>query len=250
MTASLLFEISKVSRRTLAVVVSIAAILIALSLTGIAMSQADALDAGATSVAAATRAVVSMGFTGVLFATLMGAFLITSEERSHTMSATFLLNPNRREVLQAKATVAAALGLAIGVISNGLAVLLTFVALDRFGHEPEFTMQTWTMVIASVVVTAVAGPWGLAIGTFVRTSVAATAVIVIWTTMLEAAIITITPAVGKFLPGGAQAGVIRFTEDVDALGRVAASGLLMVYVAAALVLADRAVRTREVQAAK
>lgn len=242
-----LLELSKAPRRTLAILVFIAAALIGLSVTGSVIAQDPLILSGELTNSEVTRSLVTMGFAGVLFATLMGAYVMTSESRNRTLGSTFLLNPNRREVLFAKALTSMVLGLGIGLVCNALAIGLAVLLLGQYGHTPAFSTDLWVMVAGSVLVTVIAGPWGLAVGTVARSSVAATSIVVIWSAMFEVALAAVAPSVSRFLPGEVQAAMAQLTDHGDALGRLPAILLFLGYLLGASWAAHRVVQTREVR---
>ncbi|MFV0523565.1 MAG: hypothetical protein ACK5RL_03600 [Acidimicrobiales bacterium] len=248
MIRTVLFELSKVSRRTLGIVIGVGVFMISINVIGVASQSATDLDNGVTTVSEATRHIVLNGFAGLLFATLMGAYLITGEEKARTLGSTFLLNPRRGQVLRAKAAVAALLGLVIGLAANGSAVVAMWGTLRIHGYSPVFDRPVTVTLLATTAVMAAAAPWGLALGTFLRQSVIATVAIVVYTTMFETVIIEFLPKVGRFLPGGVQAAVMDDQLIPDRLGRLPGGLMLVGYILVALVAAHQYLRAREIRA--
>ncbi|MFV0257368.1 MAG: ABC transporter permease [Acidimicrobiales bacterium] len=241
-------ELSKVQRRTLAIVVGVGVFMISINVIGVAAQSATDLDNGVVTLPDATRHIVLNGFAGLLFATLMGAYLITGEEKARTMGSTFLLNPRRGEVLRAKAAVAALLGLVIGLAANASAIGAMWATLRIHGYSPTFDRSVMITLLATTAVMAVAAPWGLALGTFLRQSVIATVAIVVYTTMFETVIIEFLPRVGRYLPGGAQAAVMDDQLIPERLGRLPGGLVLLGYTVVALIAAQQYLRAREIRA--
>jgi hypothetical protein len=84
------------------------------------------------------------------------------------------------------------------------------------------------------------------VGSIVRAQVAALAGIVVWTTMVEAALLHLFPSVGRWLPGGAEAAVVADPSLPQRLSRPGGALLLLAWIAVAGAVAVTTLRTRDI----
>ncbi|MEL3949650.1 MULTISPECIES: ABC transporter permease [Streptomyces] len=197
-------------------------------------------DQGTTGADAAEQ-IVRQGFAGLLFATVAGSLLVTGEYRHRTWTRTYLITPRRGRVLAAKALVAFLVGIPVGVLS----VLTSTLVAVLGGHAPTYTGDMIRLNAMIVVISALAGPWGVALGYLIRNQVATVIAIVAYTSGIEAVLIVAAPSFGRFLPGGAQLSLLHDPELTMPLQAWAAVAVLLGYVAVALVCALRRERTAE-----
>ncbi|MFE9535003.1 ABC transporter permease [Streptomyces sp. NPDC006691] len=188
-----------------------------------------------TAGAEAAEAIVRQGFAGLPFATIAGALLVTGEYRQRTWTRTYLTMPRRGRVLAAKAVVSFLVGIPIGVLS---ALVSTLVAVFG-GHPPMYNTEMVRLTVMIVAVSALAGPWGVALGYLIRNQVATVLAIVVYTTGIEAVLIVVAPSFGRFLPGGAQLSLLHDPELTMPLPAWSAGSLLTAYAAVGLVCALR-----------
>lgn len=194
-----------------------------------------------TTGAEAAEAIVRQGFAGLLFATVAGSLLVTGEYRHRTWTRTYLITPRRGRVLAAKALVSFLVGVPVGVLS----VLVSSLVATLGGHPPAFTGDLVRLDVMIVVISALAGPWGVALGYLIRNQVATVLAIVAYTSGVEAVVIVAAPSFGRFLPGGAQLSLLHDPELTMPLQAWAAVVLLLGYIAVALVCALRREKTAE-----
>ena len=234
------------SRRALALLPAAGAFFVVLSVAGNASVQRHRMLAGTTTPADASYFLVGMGFAMVLFSALSGAWQITSEHRSRSIGLMTLVAPRRTPVLVAKGVVAAAVGAVHGLV--GVAAALVTAKLAMAGYHLPLPLGGRMLALGAglVAVSALAGPWGLFIGAVVRSPVASSAGIVVWTTMVEATLIHLFPTVGRWLPGGVQAAVVADPSLPQRLGPAEGAALLLLWVAGAAWLAVASFRTRDI----
>ena len=65
------------------------------------------------------------------------------------------------------------------------------------------------VLAAGVAVMALYGPIGVAIGALVRNQIAAVAGALVWLLAVEGFLVTLLPAIGRWMPGGATAGLLQ-----------------------------------------
>ena len=172
---------------------------------------------------------------------VLGVLLVTSEYATGQIRATFGATPQRRTVLAAKAATFTGVVLAAGLISSFVAF---FVGQAIFASKGLGVSITEPGVLRAVAgggfYLAAVGLLGLGLGTILRRTAGAVAALV--------AVLVLAPLVGGFLPASfqesvgkffpAQAGMAVFsvTPDPRSLTPWAGYGVLLAYVAAALVV--------------
>lgn len=171
---------------------------------------------------------IVVGITGVLLfvPALIGTIGITGEYRHRTIAATFLAEPRRGRVLAAKLAVFSAFGLAYGVVASlasgaalGLSALFRGVELGVPAGELA------TLLAQLSVAAAVYMVLGVGIGAIARHQLVAIGIVLGYFYFLEYVLLVI-PGINTiypFLPGGATAGLTRFTFVTSAIAEQTAS---------------------------
>jgi hypothetical protein len=183
--------------------------LIILGLLGFARENDRLLAAGTLTLGRATERMLSQGFAALLFATLAGALCVTAEFRHSTIGRSVFLFGGRGRLLMAKIGASIITGVLLGALGALASVVATLVWLDRGGRPMVWTGDAVLTVAGVVIVSALAGPLGVAIGWAVRNQTCAVVGILVWILGVESAFVSLVPSVGKWLPGGAQAAVYR-----------------------------------------
>jgi ABC-2 type transport system permease protein len=152
---------------------------------------------------------LSSGFTAGLIATILGALFVTSEFRYKTCSQSILDCGSRTRWYLAKMPVVAIAGVAITAIGQFAAVATALPFLSAKGIHPDLWSGTLLrMTLGTIALGLPTALLGLAIGLLLRSQVATTAGIILYTMAAEAAMVQFVPAVGRWLPGGAQASLV------------------------------------------
>jgi ABC-2 type transport system permease protein len=169
-----------------------------------------------------------------LLALVLGILIITGEYRHKTVTPTFLAEPRRGRVVTAKVGIAFAggvalgvltmlIGLVIGLILVGLKVHSCVTSLSRQGvhqgmsealcqaqHGRYFvaTSQTlwhhWGRIAPGVILgTGLFAIYGLGLGALLKNQVVAIVVGLVFTLVLESIIGAVWPTVGEYLPAQA-----------------------------------------------
>ena len=146
-----------------------------------------------------------------VFAIIIGALGMTQELRHQTLTATLLTEPHRNKVTGAKMAayfvVGAFYGLVGVIVGYGLALAL--LPLKTHGDIPWSSL--WQIAGGAILGSALFAVLGVAVGTLVRNQIAAILGILVWVLLIEQLIVAFLPSVGKWLPGGALAGVLQST---------------------------------------
>ncbi|HEY8982526.1 MAG TPA: hypothetical protein VIU15_23425 [Streptomyces sp.] len=201
------------------------------------------LDAG---TAQGLHQALSNGFSSALLAAVLGALLVTTEYRYRTAGDSITLLPGRGTWLLAKAGVASALGL-VYTIAGQLTVLA--IGVPMLGAKGVDVDLLQGDLFGTIWGTCLLGPFaavfGVGIGALVRNQVASAAGLVIYTILLEGALVKFLPEVGKYLPGGAIAA-IALDPSVEHLPMTAGFLLYAAWAGAALYAGARRLAAQDV----
>ena len=170
-------------------------------------------------------------------ALIVGVVAVTAEFRHRTVTATFLVEPRRGNVVAAKLGVAALAGATVAVAAavGDLVLGAVFVAT---GNGTASTMLTELGHVAPGVVAASAlfGIYGVGLGALLRNQVAALVVGLGVTVILEPIVRGIVPGVGKWFPSAAAQSLDSVTAHASSGFASSTFPLLSPGVAAAVLL--------------
>lgn len=183
--------------------------------------------------------IFSTWLTTVL-ASIMGTLLFTSEVQHGTIAATATARPARWVTVAAKSVIAAAFGLAMGVL--GMIGGLSGAVLG--GLESGDTSGMATTALWGLLLTTLAPLLGLGVGMILRHSAAAVSILLVWAFVIENLVRTLIPAdAARFMPFSAANGLLGISSATDtaetlaaALTRVQDALLFGGYAAAALTI--------------
>ncbi len=147
---------------------------------------------------------------GYIFPVILGAMVVTTEFRHHTITPTLLAEPRRTRVLSGKLIAVIPCAVVVAVCGVGGAVVggaLTLVAMGEptFLSDPEILRTIGMSVVALVVWSLV----GVGFGSVLTNQVAAIVVLLVFTQFVEPMLRLLlaqfdaTEMVSKFLPGAA-----------------------------------------------
>ena len=145
------------------------------------------------------------GSSVVLFSTLAGLIMATSEFRYGTIRPTLLVEPRRRVVLAAKLIAAALAGTLFAVICVAVAFGGGFAILAARDVSVALTSShTLVLVFGTIAASAVGGMLGVAIGTLIRNQVGAIVAVAAYAFAIDAVLFSAVASVGRYLPGKAS----------------------------------------------
>lgn len=147
-----------------------------------------------------------------------GTLMFTGEVQHGTLAASITAQPARWVTVAAKSTIAAAFGLAMGVVGmiGGLSGTV-LGGLERGDASGMTATAAWGLML-----TTVAAVFGLGIGMIVRHSATAISMTLVWAFVLENLFRAFAPATAtRFLPFSAANGLlnIQTTSDPEALAQ-------------------------------
>lgn len=204
-----------VSGRSLATLAVVAFALNCLAILGNAAPTIAKLDAGSASLATVSHDLLRLGFGTLLFATLFGAILTTSEFRHGSIGRSLFIARRLERLMAAKSVAAVAGGALFGLLGAGSAVATTAVYLSARGQHLVLDQESILIVIGVFAVCVLSSLWGMLIGWIVRAQMPTLIGIMAWTLIAESAVVSLAPGVGRFLPGGAQASIYRDFANGD-----------------------------------
>jgi ABC-type transport system involved in multi-copper enzyme maturation permease subunit len=141
------------------------------------------------------------GGVALIFSSLAGVLLITSEFRYGTIHPTLLFTPRRWRVLTAKLTAGLLTGLAFGAAAVGLALGIGSLILTARGIPPALHGEQIALLIAGGLAgVALRGALGVGLGALVRNQVAAVIGLLAWDFVINGLLFGLAPAVGRFMP--------------------------------------------------
>lgn len=167
---------------------------------------------------------------------LLGVLAFTQEFRYGTVSSTFLVSPQRPRVLTAKWLAVALASIPVSVITIVVAVGLSVPLIKARDGRLAAGTQLWQVIGAALLVLALYGVIGTAVGAVVRNQIVAVVGVLVWMLVVEQILISSYPAVGRWLPTGASFGLLQLGPLGSTKG-----ALLAVPAAGALVVAYTAV---------
>lgn len=151
----------------------------------------------------------SSGFTGGLVASIFAALMITSEFRHRTVSQAVIDSGARVRWVMAKILPAVAVGLSFTTAAQFVTLLVGLPFLAKAGVHPDIWHGSLLrMTIGTALLGIPAALWGMAVGLLVRSQVGTVVGLIVYSVIAEAAVLQFLPAIGKWLPGGAQAALV------------------------------------------
>jgi ABC-2 type transport system permease protein len=237
-------EVAKV-RATRSLLGVAAATALVLPVFAVIVALTGSLQPDDTVLGASLTAAVFAQLTGGVF----GALAMTGEYAQGTIRTTFLGQPRRLVVLAAKGLVVGTVLFAVGLVAGGSAFVVGLVALDRDAHT---TGDPWPALPGVALTLAATGLLGLAVGTVVRRSAGAVAVVVA-ILLLPALLAPLAGDFQRWVGGASPAAALeKLTQTSDATAETVGTlggwpSLLVValYTALALGLAARRLLTSD-----
>lgn len=161
---------------------------------------------------------VGIAATSILFTTLLGVLIATTEYRHGTITLTFLATPVRERVLGAKAVAAIVAGELLVVP----ALVIPIVAATIWvGDRPDYHFggEEWGLVGRLFLTTALVSMLGLFIGAALTRQLGAIVLILGWLLFVEPAISALLPGTTDYLIGPALGGVLGGDTSAPSFGR-------------------------------
>jgi hypothetical protein len=175
---------------------------------------------------------------------VLGALAGASDFQHRTADMTFLARPRRSRVMASRATVYAAVGVALALISSAACALTAQAIIAARGLELTGLTSITATSAGTALAGALCGVLGVGVGYAVRSAVPAMLGVIAWATVGEGLMGTVVPPV--FLPIGA-ARILGSGPTAGLVATLAAAGALLAYTAVALAVGAHRLR-RDIEA--
>jgi ABC-2 type transport system permease protein len=187
------------------------------------------------------RDIATIGQIALLFTTLMGALMVTSEYRHGTITLAFLSTPVREKVIAAKAAAAVIVSALLVLPAVVLPVAIAGIWVGR-RDDYRFGGNEYEILARTFLGAAVVAVIGLFVGASLKRQLGVVILVLAWLLFLEPALAALIPETKDFLAGPAIGGILGSTgDDVSSFGHACAvlAAYLGVLGAVAVVLTRR-----------
>jgi ABC-2 type transport system permease protein len=192
--------------------------------------------------AAGLRAVITSTDFPMLLAMVFGVTLSSGEFRHQTATATYLANPNRLQVLVAKAVAAACFGLLFGVVGSAIATTVGLIFVGAHGYHIAIAAGTIARyAIGATLGCALLAVVGVGVGSLIRSQLGATIAVLAWGFVIERVVGGVFTSVAPYLPYTAATSIAGtpIGGGATALPFLAAAALVGAIAACASAVAGR-----------
>jgi ABC-2 type transport system permease protein len=157
---------------------------------------------------AGVRHVIAAASSGASVVLILGILAMAGEFRHGAATATFLITPQRGRVVAAKlaAVTIAGLGIAAACATVTLATALPWLAAKSV-HVSLLSADVGVVLLGTIAATALYALIGVGVGALIRSQTPAVAAALVWTLVIEGPLVSLYPAVGRWLPGGASSAL-------------------------------------------
>lgn len=165
------------------------------------------------------RDILSFDFTG-LFILVLGAIGMTGEWRHRTITSAFLAAPDRMRFLASKLLAYAAAGAVLSLLVTVAVALVSSLILSSRGLETIALSDFFDVLWRNLVLAALFGALGVAVGSVLRIQVLAIVGLLILSFVIEPTLGAFRPGVERFGPLMGAPGAIfpsTFVGDPDAV---------------------------------
>jgi ABC-type transport system involved in multi-copper enzyme maturation permease subunit len=198
----------RTTRTTIGIVLGMVALVLLFSLLSGLLSKAPSLTSTEDQ-----RGLLSVGSLAGVFSALAGVMLVTSEYRHGTIRPTFLFNPRRSRVIDAKLAAGLLAGIVFGIAGEGLGFAIGYACLAGRGIDYALNAdQTTLLVLGTIASVVLWGALGVGIGTIARNQVGAIIGLLAWGFVAENLLFAFVPSVGRFAPAHAGDAFIGLTS--------------------------------------
>lgn len=161
------------------------------------------------------RALFTADFTA-LFILILGVIGMTGEWRHRTITSSILAAPDRGRFLAAKVIAYAVAGAVLSLVVTVSIMLVGSLILSSQGEETLGVGALADVLWRNLVVAALLGAFGVAVGAVVRNQIAAIVGLLVFVFVVEPTVYALEPEVGRYGPmsaPGGIAGVDTFSDD-------------------------------------
>lgn len=151
--------------------------------------------------------------TSSLFVLMLGAVGMTGEWRHRTITSAVLAAPDRLRLLGAKLLAYAAAGLVLSLVVSIAVAVISTVILSARGAPTLGLGEILDVTWRNLVVAALFGAFGVAVGSVVRNQAAAIVALLLLLFVVEPTLFAVAPQVERFGPLGGAAAAVQPSPD-------------------------------------
>jgi ABC-2 type transport system permease protein len=183
-----------------------------------------------------------------LIAVLLGVVGAAGEWRHQTITTTFLATPRRRDVVVAKLLAHLATGAMMGVLSLAASAGIAVPWLRSERVAVVVDGEVLSISAGVVLLTALYGALGVAVGALVRNLTAAAAVVLVWLLAVEGLVSEVfhRSEFVHWLPAAAGRALVGAADRSHGLSGPVAAAVFTAYVGVLAVLAARLTLSRDI----
>jgi hypothetical protein len=164
------------------------------------------------------RNVIAAASSGGTLLVILGIMAVAGELRHQTATGTYLVEPNRTRVVEAKLAAITIVGLLVAAAAAVLTLAIAIPWLTSKGIDLGPYVGDIAVVLAgAAVATVLSGIAGVGIGALIPNQTAAITVTLLWIFTVEGILVAFTPSVGRWLPGGASAAMTDIATPAGGL---------------------------------
>lgn len=174
------------------------------------------------------RNVLSIASSGTLMVLMIGIMVMAGEVRHNTATSTFLVTPDRRQVVDAKLMATTLVGAALGLMASALtlAIAVPWLAAKDVTVDV-LSADVGLLLLGAIAATALYGLIGVGVGSLIRNQTAAVVGTLVWMLVVETSLVGFVPQVGRWFPGGATTALTGEAAPSGGLLPAWGAGLLL-----------------------
>jgi ABC-2 type transport system permease protein len=177
---------------------------------------------------------------------LLGAIGMTGEWRHRTITGSVLAAPDRLRLLAAKVVAYSVAGIVLSFLVTVATMLVGTLILDIRGEATLGAGGLADVLWRNLAVAAVLGPLGVCVGALVRNQIVTVVGLIVIAAVLEPAVFSVAPHVGRFGPlAGAPGGVLGGRDAGGMLAPGLALAVLIAWAGVAFVAAATRLQRRD-----
>ena len=154
------------------------------------------------------RGVISAASSGSLVILVLGVMVMAGEFRHNTATSTFLVSPDRRQVVRAKMIAVSIVGVLVALAASALTLAISLPWLANKDIDVDvLSGDVAPVLLGGIAATALYALVGVGVGSMVRNQTTAVAGAVVWVLIVEGLLVSFAPDIGRWLPGGAASAL-------------------------------------------
>jgi ABC-2 type transport system permease protein len=174
------------------------------------------------------RNVLAAAGSGTAMVNIIGIMMMAGEFRHSTAVPTFLVTPDRRQVVGAKLIAVTVVGLGLAVIASvlTLAIAVPWLAAKDVTVDI-FSADVALVLLGAGAATVLYGLIGVGVGSLVRNQTAAIVATLLWVLVVENSLVSFAPQIGRWVPSGASNALTSVAAPAGGLLPAWGGGLVL-----------------------